>query len=70
MWISRSGKCSAITSSRSRASSGFVAPPLTADVARTGSATGREQNGNVTTIATTTQLLPNPSLTLPAAEPS
>jgi hypothetical protein len=43
---------------------------LTANAARTGSATGREQNGKVTTIATTTQLLPNPSLTFPAAQPS
>jgi len=47
----------------SRASSGFVVPPLQANEARTGNANGREQNGNVTTIASTTQLLPNPSLT-------
>jgi hypothetical protein len=43
---------------------------LTAKLASTASATGRVQNGSVTTIAATTQLFPNPSLSCPAAEPS
>lgn len=40
--------------------------PLTAKAANTGKATGRDSNGSVTMIATTTQLVPNPSLTRPA----
>ncbi|WP_433655235.1 hypothetical protein ACQPW1_30595 [Nocardia sp. CA-128927] len=43
---------------------------MTANAARTGNATGREQNGRHTTIAKTTQLLRNPSFTCPAADPS
>jgi hypothetical protein len=35
--------------------------PLTASAARTGSATGRDRNGRLTTMATTTQLLPTNS---------
>ncbi len=36
--------------------------PLTTSLASTGSATGREQNGSVTTMAATTQLFPRPVL--------
>ena len=36
--------------------------PLTTSLASTGSATGREQNGSQTMMASTTQLLPYPVL--------
>jgi hypothetical protein len=42
---------------------------LTASAARTGSATGREQNCNVTTNAMTTQLLGEPELDPPRRGP-
>lgn len=61
---------SAIRSTRSRARSGFVRPPLTANAASTGNATGRDIHGSVTMIAAMTQLFPNPSLADPAADPS
>jgi hypothetical protein len=53
----------------SRARSGFPAPPLTANAARTGNATGREQNGSHTTIARTTQLMGESEFDLPCRGP-
>ena len=44
--------------------------PLTTSLASTGSATGREQNGRLTTMAAITQLLPRPVLCGPCTEPS
>src|SRR5664279_1877200 len=57
-WMVLLGKASATWSRRSRPRSGLLRPPLTHRANRMGNAIGRRQNGRVTTIASTTQLLP------------